>query len=237
MKKIFLHEAVQVVLSDKTGGVSEGAYKSLNLGLHVGDKPLSVEKNREIFASYFGVSANELCFMEQVHGSFASVAKKGETLKADALITREKNLVLCVMVADCAPVILYDNDKKAVAAVHAGRKGIFSGIIANTVSAMQREFGSEPKNMRSYIGVSIRSCCYEIRGEVLSEAAERFAYAVESRNGRHFLSLHTILKKQLYKSGVKDIIDDKICACCDENYFSYRREGACGRFGAGVKIL
>ncbi|MDR2080340.1 MAG: peptidoglycan editing factor PgeF [Campylobacteraceae bacterium] len=235
MREVFAQEWVKIITSDRFGGVSEGAYESLNLGLHVGDKPSCVQKNREIFASYFGVNAKELCFMKQMHSSAIAIAKKGETPKADALITKEKNLILCVMVADCIPVVLYDNDKKTVAVIHAGRKGIFSGIISNVCEAMRTEFGI--KELNAYIGVSIRSCCYEIQGEVLSEAAKRFAYALSNRDGRYFLSLQTILKRQLYENGIVDITDDGICSCCDKNYFSYRRENTCGRFAVGVKIL
>jgi YfiH family protein len=232
MREIFA-QGVKIIVGDRVGGVSTGVYKSLNLGFHVGDDPLNVEKNREIFASYFNVSAKKLCFMKQIHSSLVTTAKKEKMLKADALITSDKDLVLCVMVADCVPVILYD--KKAVAAVHAGRKGIFSGIIANVCTAMRSEFGA--KDLNAYIGASIRSCCYAIQGEVLDEAAKRFAYALKNRGGRYFLSLQAILKKQLNENGVTNIADDNICTCCDENYFSYRREGVCGRFGVGVKIL
>ncbi|MDR0665958.1 MAG: peptidoglycan editing factor PgeF [Campylobacteraceae bacterium] len=237
MREVFTQEWVKIIASDRAGGVSADAYESLNLGFHVGDKPLNVEKNREIFASYFDVSVKELCFMEQIHGSLATMAKKEQTLKTDALITQEKNLVLCVMVADCVPVILYDNDKKAAAAVHAGRKGIFSDIISNTVLAMKNSFKSSSKDIGAYIGVSIRSCCYEIQGEILNEAKDRFSYALSGKEGRHFLSLQTIVKKQLHENGVVNIIDENVCSCCDKNYFSYRREGVCGRFAVGVKIV
>jgi YfiH family protein len=172
--------------------------------------------------------------MDQIHSSLVALAKKGETPKADALITQEKDLVLCIMVADCAPVILYDNDKKAVAAVHAGRKGVFADIITNVCEAMRSEFGV--KELNAYIGASIHACCYEIQGEVLDEAKKRFLYALTCQNGRYFLSLQTILKKQLHENSIVNIMDDGICTCCDKNYFSYRREGVCGRFAVGVKI-
>jgi YfiH family protein len=231
MREIFAHR-VKIIVSDRFGGVSEGRYESLNLGLHVGDDPLKVEKNREIFASYFGASSKELCFMEQMHSSIVKKAKRGETPEADALISADRGLVLCVMVADCVPVILYS--AQAVAAVHAGRKGVFSDIIANACEAMRTKFGA--KEINAYLGVSIRSCCYEIRGEVLSEAMERFPYALKSQDGRYFLSLQTILKKQLNENGVVNIIDENVCSCCDRNYFSYRRDGVCGRFAVGVKV-
>ncbi|MDR0762244.1 MAG: peptidoglycan editing factor PgeF, partial [Campylobacteraceae bacterium] len=231
MREIFT-QRVKIITSDRMGGVSKGTYESLNLGLHVGDEPSHVNQNREIFASYFDVDVKELCFMEQIHSPIVTKAKKEETPKADALITADKDLVLCVMVADCVPVILYN--KKAIAAVHAGRKGVFSSIITNVCEAMKTEFGT--KELSAYIGVSIRSCCYEIQGDVLSEAMKNFAYALNNKDGRHFLSLQTIIKKQLYENGIVSIIDENVCSCCAKNYFSYRRESVCGRFAVGVKM-
>jgi YfiH family protein len=237
MKEILLNKEVKIISSDRTGGVSGGAYKSLNLGLHVGDNPLNVEKNREIFASYFGANAKELCFMEQIHGSFVAAAKKDDTPKADALITQDKSLILCVMSADCAPVILYDSDKKAVAAIHAGRKGAFLDIITAAILSMKRDFKSETENMQAFIGPSIKSCCYEIEGEVLKEAMTRFSSALQEREGRWFLDLQKIIIAQLIANGVTNITADNTCTCCDKNYFSYRRDGICGRNVTGVKIL
>ncbi|MDR2100009.1 MAG: peptidoglycan editing factor PgeF [Campylobacteraceae bacterium] len=237
MKEVFLDKSFQVIVSDKTGGVSTGVYESLNLGLHVGDNLSHVQKNREIFASYFGANTKDLCFMEQVHGVLVVNAKRGETPKADALITNKRDLVLCVMSADCMGVILYDNDKKAVAAIHAGRKGAFANIVTNTILAMEREFGSKRENIHSFIGAGIKSCCYEIKDEVLKEAQKSFSWALHERWGRWFLNLPSIIKSQLITNGVKKIIYDDTCTCCDKNYFSYRRDGVCGRFATGVKIL
>ncbi|MDR2342293.1 MAG: peptidoglycan editing factor PgeF [Campylobacteraceae bacterium] len=236
MREIFLHDNVKIVQSDRMGGVSAGRYKSLNLGLHVGDNPLHVNKNREIFAAFFDIDVSKLCFMKQIHSNNAVLIKTNGTSEADAMITQEKNLVLCVMVADCVPIILYDNNKKAAAAVHAGREGVFSDIITNTINAMTYNFETKAENIKAFIGTSIKSCCYEIKDDIVKEAKKRFTFALEKRGGRYFLDLQKIIKSQLNKNGIRDILHDNICTCCNKKYFSYRRDGTCGRFAVGVKI-
>jgi len=236
MKEIALHKDIKVILSNRIGGVSKKPYESLNLGLHVNDNPLHVQKNRDIFASFIGAEADKLCFMEQVHSNkVIHVKEKGE-FTCDGIITQNKNLVLCVMVADCVPVVLFDAKNRAAAAIHAGRKGAFADIAANTINAMRKNFGTEAKDISAFIGASIKACCYEINGDALKEAMDKFAFAVKKRGGGYFLDLQKIIKKQLMTNGVAQTIEDDICTCCDNDYFSYRRDGVTGRFAVGVRI-
>lgn len=236
MREIFLHDDIKIVQSDRVSGVSNGKYESLNLGLHVGDNPLHVNSNREIFAAFFGVDISRLCFMEQIHSNNAVLIKTNSTPKADALITQEKNLVLCVMVADCVPVILFDAKNSVIAAIHAGRKGVFTDIITNTINVMVHNFRTKAENIKAFVGASIKSCCYEVKDEVVKEAKDKFAFALEIRDGKYFLGLQEIIKLQLGKNGIDNTLHDNVCTCCDKRYFSYRRDGACGRFAVGVKL-
>lgn len=103
MKNINLHPKIKVILSDRFGGVSNQNYDSLNLALHVNDNILHVERNREIFASYFNTKVSNLVFMNQVHSDGIKVIENNQIHDTDAILTTNKNLVLCVMVADCAP--------------------------------------------------------------------------------------------------------------------------------------
>ncbi|MDR0407718.1 MAG: peptidoglycan editing factor PgeF [Campylobacteraceae bacterium] len=236
MREIFLHDNVKIVQSDRFGGISEGRYESLNMGMHVGDNPLHVEKNRESFASFFGFDIKNLCFMEQVHSNNVVLIKTNNTPKADAMITKNKGLILCVMTADCAPVILFDAKNSIAAAIHAGRKGAFLDIITDTTQAMRHNFKTQEQDIRAFIGASIGVCCYEIKGEVMQKASEKFAFALEKRGEKYFLDLQKIIKSQLNKNGIVDILHENICTCCDKKYFSHRREGLCGRFVTAVKI-
>lgn len=237
MREICLHENIKVIVSNRFGGVSKGAYESLNLGLHVGDNPLNVLKNREIFASFFDANMEDLCFMEQTHSSKARVVESAVLSHSDAIITQQKNIVLCVMSADCVPVILFDQKTKTAAAIHAGRNGAFLNIIANTLSVMKENFGSNPTNIIAFLGASVRSCCYEIQSEILKTAKKDFGYALEKQGKKWFLDIQQIIKTQLQDNGILSIKDDNVCTCCNEDYFSYRREKNCGRFATGIKII
>jgi YfiH family protein len=236
MREVFLHDNIKVVESDRFGGVSEGGYSSLNLGLHVGDKCLHVNKNREIFASFFGADVKKLCFMEQTHSDNVAVVKTNCTPKADAMITQNKDLVLCVMAADCVPIVLFDTKNSVAAVIHAGRKGVFSDIVTNTIKAVRHNFKTKTEDIKAFIGASIKSCCYEIKNEIINEAKEGFAFALEKRDEKYFLDLQKIIKSQLNKNGVEDILHEGICTSCDKRYFSHRRDGLCGRFVVAAKI-
>jgi YfiH family protein len=139
------------------------------------------------------------------------------------------------MVADCVPIVLVDNKNGIICALHAGRQGAFLNIAANAIEIMRERLKADV--ISAFLGPSIKACCYEIKDEVLCEARENFAFAVEEKEGKYFLDLRKILKTQLNKEGVETIIDDDICVCCDNRYFSHRREGVCGRFAVGVKLI
>lgn len=234
MREIKTPKGVRVIVSDRFGGASRGVYESLNLGFHVGDDEKAVEKNRKTFASFFGVGIENLCFMEQIHGRGVEVVNSNAHVKADGIITQNRDLVLCVMVADCVPIILFDNENGVVCAVHAGRKGAFLNITSNAIVTMRERL--KASSINAFLGPSVKSCCYEIKDEILCEAREKFAFAIEEREGGYFLDLRKIVKKQLRENGVESITDDDICVCCDKRYFSYRRDGVCGRFAVGVKL-
>lgn len=237
MKNIDLHKDIKVILSDRFDGVSKKPYDSLNLGFHVKDNPLHVQKNREIFASFFDTPVDNLVFMNQVHSNSVLTIDKNGSYICDGLITNNKNLVLCVMVADCAPVVLYDSKNKVSAALHVGRKGAFSNIIKNAFQKMQTSFNSNAKDIYAYIGPHIKSCCYEIDGKVLKEAQKNFNFAIVKKDYKSFLDLEEIIFSQFEALNIVHVKREKTCTCCNTDYFSYRRDGVTGRFGVGVEIL
>ncbi|MFV0481007.1 MAG: peptidoglycan editing factor PgeF [Campylobacteraceae bacterium] len=237
MKEILLHKGVKIILSDRFGGVSKAPYQNLNLGLHVNDNVLHVKKNREIFANYFSTTTDNLVFMDQIHSDKIQIATSNKLQSCDAIIKKDKNLVLCVMVADCAPIVLYDAKKEIASVIHAGRAGAFLDIVSKTYHKMRDEFGSHAKDIYAYVGPFIKSCCYEINGTVLDEPKEKFAFALTTRNDKYFLDLEQIILTQLANCNILHVKTENICTCCDTNYFSYRREGVCGRFAVGAKLL
>ena len=208
-----------------------------NIAYHVTNDKVSVDKAREELAIKHNYDNTKLQYMEQIHSSIVKdVHPKKTPLICDAIITDKFNTPLMVMVADCIPILFYDDIKKIIAVAHAGRVGTFKNIAGNTIDKMQIDYKSDPKNIKVLIGASIQKCCYEVSQELANEAIELFGK--EFTIGR-FLDLQAINKKQLLDKGVKNKHVDiaNICTkCATKNYFSYRKDSSCGRF-AGVIMM
>lgn len=134
--------------------------------------------------------------------------------EADGIYTSERNIALGVLTADCMPIVIFNEEELAV--VHAGWRGLFSGIIENACGM----FKNKPKH--AFIGPSIRKCCYQVQREFIEHlnVEDRFFNCID---GKYFLSLQDVAKEKLHKLGIKDIHDINQCTCCTGNYFSYRK--------------
>lgn len=224
---------MQYLFTDRFGGVSEAPYDELNLGLHVNDHALHVKRNRAIVQEKLGVS--KLVFMDQVHGDTILQIESGdETPTCDAMITNVPDVALVVMVADCIPILYYDEKHHAIGVAHAGRAGTCLGVGEACARAMHERFGSRFEELRIWMGPSIRSCCYEVG----IEAAQGLESFLHVKHDACFLDLQRANYEAFVQMGILPwhIEDSKICTCCDERYFSYRREHVTGRF-AGVIAL
>lgn len=213
--------------SSRFGGVSKAPFDTLNLGFHTGDAAAAVAKNRELLKRE--IDAHSLVFMEQIHSDYVlevtsdNLSDFAKTApKCDALFTRLLNVGLCVMVADCAPIIVSDEKQGIIAAIHAGRAGVCAKILSKCVLAMK----SEPKDLKIIIGAHIKGSCYEIGDMNLGEFN---AY----KNGG-FFDITAALRAEINVLGVKNYEINEICSHCDKNYFSYRRDGKTGRFAGWV---
>ncbi len=223
------------LFTDRSGGVSLPPYDSLNLALHTGDDPSAVLQNRNILQNSIGLP---LYFMRQVHGDNIAVVDKStpQTLPdCDAMITKRRGIALVVMVADCIPLLLFDEKKGVVAAVHAGRNGTFLNIGAKCVKTMVERFGCRSGDIYAEMGPSIRACCYEISEEMARLVRKSFGESY--MNGR-YLDLQSLNRDRLLEAGLReDRIDiSDICTCCSTDHFSYRREGTTGRFAGAIWI-
>lgn len=208
--------------------------KEGNLGLHVGDNPLHVKHRREQLC--VALNVERLFFMNQIHSDSVRVmdALSENEPSCDAMISCTKGIALAVMVADCVPLILYDEPTQSIGVVHAGRAGSALHVSSKTVHAMQKHFGVLPQNVRVWIGPCIQSCCYEVGKEV----TQGLESSLHVRKGRYFLDLVSANKKELEEAGVlsEHIVLPTQCTCCGEGYFSYRKQKQTGRF-AGVICL
>lgn len=226
---------MRYLFSDRFGGVSSAPFDSLNLALHVEDKIADVEQNRVILAKKLGVE--NLVFMEQIHGANVEIVTeaKSQTLpKCDAMITKLKGVALCVMVADCIPVILYDEKAEVIAVAHAGRGGVGQKIVNKTVFMMIDRFSSKLEEIKILMGASIKPCCYEVKKDV----TQGFENYLHVEGEKIYLDIVSKCRDDLKEIGIKEqnIDISPICTCCDRDYFSYRRDGKTGRFCGAVVL-
>jgi YfiH family protein len=209
--------------TDRSGGVSQGAFASFNLGDHVNDAPSDVQANREILQSKYGA----VQFMNQVHGSRIAIIESvtDEVPTADALVTGIAGITLAVMVADCIPLLLISPE--AVAAVHVGRRGLLNGVAIRTIDLM-REMGAT--QIRAELGPAICGSCYEVSPEVADEVLSLHPLALaQTPAGTPSLDLPKALKVSLNLAGISEIMDRQICTVESPDHFSYRRDGVTGR--------
>jgi len=213
--------------TNRTGGLSTGAFHSLNLALHVDDDPSVVNQNRKILEEAL---AMPVVYMNQVHGNLVMEVEAPQvvTPTADALITRQKNLALAVMVADCIPLLMAHSS--AVAAVHVGRRGLVNGVALETLTAL-RAIDSSP--ITAVIGPSICGSCYEVSEDLFNEVLDLHpAAASRTTEGTCALDLVQALIEALRAESVT-VIDESRCTVEDPTLYSYRRDGVTGR-QAGV---
>ncbi len=217
--------------------------ESGNLAFHVEDDPLHVEKNHVVLAETLNYEKKSLVHMKQIHSSLVHIVTDENFQtppKCDALITNKKNTPLMVMVADCSPLLFYDDEKKVIAAVHAGRQGAFKNIVKNVIGCFVDDFGSDVKNIHVSVGASIGVCCYEVGSEIYDEAKKLgLEYAVQKINEKYYLDVNKILNNQLLVCGIKkeNIEFSNECTCCrSDRYFSYRAEPKTGRFAGIIRL-
>lgn len=208
-----------------------------NLAYHVNDIKENVDKNREAVALKMNYKNEDLVYMNQVHGNNVVIVDKNSPKlidNCDGLITKEKKLPLMVMVADCIPILFFDEIQGVIAAVHAGRNSTFLKIAQITASKMMSELGCNVNNIKVIMGPSIHSCCYEVSDELVNIV--KTSFGEKFCNGNN-IDLHGINIKLLEEVGIRHIQVSEICTkCSNEPFFSFRKDKHTGRF-AGIITL
>jgi polyphenol oxidase len=228
--------AYTVVFSTRVGGVSEGVYASLNLGLSTGDERARVEENRRRLFAAAGVPAERVSWARQVHGARVIHARSGDVCiseiqthppVADGLWTDERRRALLAVTADCLPVALarVDGERPAVALLHVGWRGLVAGVVAAGRAALGGRL------VAAAIGPGIGGCCYEVGEDVAGPVRAGFGLGLV-RDGR--LDLPGAVERALRAAGVGRVDRLDVCTACDEDrFFSNRRDrGLTGRQGA-----
>jgi polyphenol oxidase len=204
-----------------------------NVSLAVGPQE-DVAAARLRLAAAVGLEDVDLVFMEQVHGAGVAVVGLSDRARGlesrspavpgvDALVTTDPDVGLVVMVADCVPVILAV-PRRGVAAIHAGRAGVASGIVGATVAVLAEEAGAAPADAVARIGPAVGGCCYEVpRALQVEVAASARAASATTRWGTPSLDLPAAVEEQLRAAGVRDVERVGGCTVCQAaTSFSHR---------------
>jgi YfiH family protein len=222
--------ALSTLRGDARSGASNAPYGCFNLGDHVGDDPAAVAENRRRLKAAAGLPA-EPSWLSQVHGiEVADLDSPAVPGPADAAIARGSSKVCAILTADCLPVVFATESGDAVAAAHAGWRGLATGVIEATVRAMDVPPGSLVAWLGPAIGPEHFEVGPEVRNAFLAEdlkAAEAFAL---NPRGRFMADLGTLARRRLQALGVSRIYGGGECTFARaDRYFSHRRDGTTGR--------
>ncbi|NGO54394.1 peptidoglycan editing factor PgeF [Mesorhizobium camelthorni] len=214
----------------RVGGVSEGIYQGLNIGVGSKDDPALVRENRRRVAEWMGVAPDSLLSVYQVHSPDVIVATgpfPGPRPQADAIVTDRPGLALGASSADCGPVLFADAEARVIGAAHAGWKGALAGVLENTIDAMEK-LGAVRERIVAVLGPSIGPENYEVGAEFVARFTdadrENERYFRPSHNGGHSMfDLNRYTLDRLRKAGVLAESLDR-CTYAEETFFySYRR--------------
>ncbi len=225
---------VKALQTTRHGGISAVPYDTLNLGMHVGDNPQAVARNRQLLEPLL---PSEPVWLEQVHGTVVTDAGAASCrVQADACIARQRGAVCVVMTADCLPVLLCDDAGTVVGVAHAGWKGLAAGVVEATVGAM----GAAPHTLMAWLGPAIGPEAFEVGGEVRAvftahDGRASAAFTPHGGQGKYHANLYLLARQRLDALGVTRVYGGTYCTSCQaDKFFSYRRDGVTGRMGSFI---
>lgn len=236
--------------STRTGGVSEGIYASLNLGMNRGDDKEKVIKNWDLFLDSCGISQREFVCGEQVHGNKIVTAGRkdlrpaygpGEMNVCDGYVTDKEGVPLAIFTADCVPLLLEDPKARVIGAVHCGWRSTVADIEKNAVDAFV-SLGSVSSDIHAAIGPAIDRCCFEVGEEVVDAVKKLIGDAADDlyspRGDKFMLDLRGVVRYRLIMLGILpeniDIVGG--CTMCDPaTYYSHR--GTKGNRGSLASVI
>ncbi|MBU3226831.1 peptidoglycan editing factor PgeF [Clostridium algidicarnis] len=224
MKNILLGERFEFV-HESMGGANfyfSTAYNEISFKIDENEGILNIDKLKEI------INLKEIKYLKQLHSDIIKVNPKSEEI-GDAIICKEKNIGIGVFTADCAPILIFDKDTKAMAAVHSGWRGTYKLILLKTLQKMKEEYGTKAENIIAYIGPHNGVCCYEVGQGVNEEFKKEDFYKNKNIFEGKNLNITDCLRYQLHSFGVLDhnILDSNLCTYCAKDYklHSYRKTG------------
>ena len=215
----------------REGGVSQGIYASLNGGPGSSDEPAAVVENRRRMAAHFGLGAEQLVSVHQVHSPDVEVVTgpwPGAKPKCDAMVSVAHGVALGVSTADCGPILFADSQAGVIGAAHSGWKGAFTGVVSSTVTAMEK-LGARRERIIAVLGPTISAKAYEVGPEFVERfKAENRTYArfftPSERPAHAMFDLPAFIALRAQEAGIGRFVDMGLCTYGDEQrFFSYRR--------------
>jgi YfiH family protein len=219
---------VHAAVTLRSGGLSVGAFSSLNPALHVNDKPENVLANRKTISEMLNLPSAPV-WLGQVHGNRVIKADQLTQIEqADASYSEQAGVVCAVMTADCLPVLLATSEGDKIAAIHAGWRGLLAGVIRQTVNAL------DATNIIAWLGPAIGPDCFEVGTEVKTafvKQSANFAAGFKQKNQNKYLAdIYQLATIELATMGVTQVYGGDFCTVTDkERFYSYRRDGETGR--------
>mgnify|MGYP001268480242 FL=1 len=246
-KKLSKFSEISHGFFNKKTGISKGIYKSLNCGIGSNDKKANVKKNLEIVKSKLGIKSKIIFLVKQIHSNKYIFLKnnlnvKTRSVSADAIICEKKGMPIGILTADCVPILIYDKEKKMIAAIHAGWRGAYKGIIQKVINKMLSK-GCDQKNMIVAIGPCISIKNYEVKKKFKEKFIKKDRFNskfFKVKKNKIYFNLLNYVKKQVKLNFIKNIdllnIDtfDK-----KNNFFSARRSLKLNQndYGRNISII
>lgn len=249
---------VKHLFSTRIGGVSKGIWSSMNLSYTRGDEKEAVDENYERIAKVLRCNVSDIVCTDQTHTTNVRAVNKEDAGKGilypkdymdvDGLITDVPGLVLATFYADCVPLFFVDTKHKVIGLSHSGWRGTVNRMGEHTLKAMQKTFGTDPKDVTAAIGPSICQSCYEVSEDVAEVFRKAFAKSgqeneliINKGQGKYLLDLWKANRIVLEEAGVptERIQVTDVCTCCNPDYlFSHRAShGRRGNLGAFLGLL
>lgn len=227
---------VQAGSTTRHDGISEPPYDSLNLASHVEDDPKAVAENRARLKRALQLPVDPV-WLEQVHGNVVIDAASAKGIpRADASFTTVPGVVCAVLTADCLPVLFATRDGSAVAAAHAGWRGLAAGVLQATVDSLMTHSGCRASDIVAWLGPAIGSDAFEVGEDVLTtfheiEPALDGAF-VAGRPGHWQADIYQLGRGLLNRCGVSEIHGGSLCTYHDDRFYSYRQQASTGRMAS-----
>ena len=231
----------------RNGGVSIGEFSSLNCKYSSFDTISKINSNRALVSNLMGIKTSDLITLKQMHSSdVINITERIEPdeIEGDSMVTSKEGICLGILTADCAPILFGDFEKKIIGAAHAGWKGLYGGIVENTLENMV-QLGAKIKNICVAIGPCIQKNNYEVGIEFYEKFINKdikYKKFFLKENNKILFDLPGSISFRLHLQGIRNIQSLNKCTFSEKkNYFSFRRNqknklGDCGRMISTIKI-